>query len=160
MAAPPVSIVVAEPTPVAVVIVQTTFAQLPQEMRRCLDLVHAAAGSGAIRPRGHAVAIYRRLGAGGTVEASIGMQVAAPFEAVGEVRCRHTPAGRAATLTHVGPYDGLAATHTDILEWATDAGAELAGVSWEVYGDWEEDPAKRVTEVYHLLDIEPSVVDY
>jgi hypothetical protein len=26
-----------------------------------------------------------------------------------------------------------------------------AGTSWDVYGDWEEDPAKRRTDVYFLL---------
>jgi Metal binding domain of Ada len=35
------------------------------------------------------------------------------------------------------------------------AGRQRAGTSWEVYGDWEEDPAKRRTDVYFLL--EPSV---
>ena len=29
-------------------------------------------------------------------------------------------------------------------------GPRLAGVSWEVYGDWDDDPAKRRTDIYHL----------
>ena len=28
---------------------------------------------------------------------------------------------------------------------------EPAGVNWEVYGDWDDDPAKRRTDVYFLL---------
>ena len=27
----------------------------------------------------------------------------------------------------------------------------LAGPCWEVYGDWHDDPAKRRTDMYHLL---------
>ncbi len=35
--------------------------------------------------------------------------------------------------------------------WCRDHGRSPAGVTWEVYGDWEEEPAKRRTDVYLLL---------
>ncbi len=35
--------------------------------------------------------------------------------------------------------------------WCREAGRRPAGVNWEVYGDWDEDPAKRRTDVYCLL---------
>ena len=30
--------------------------------------------------------------------------------------------------------------------------ARLAGVSWEVYGDWADDPGQRRTDIYFLLE--------
>jgi hypothetical protein len=30
-------------------------------------------------------------------------------------------------------------------------GRAQAGVNWEVYGDWDDDPAKRRTDVHALL---------
>lgn len=36
-------------------------------------------------------------------------------------------------------------------QWCARNGREPAGVNWEIYGDWEDDPAKRRTDVYFLL---------
>lgn len=150
---PPVNIVVAEPSPVAVVVVRTTLAALPEELRRGFDEVGAAASRGEIPAPGHRVAIYRRLGAPDALEVAIGTQVATAFADVGAFRCQKTPAGRAATVTHTGDRAGLPTAHNAILEWADEVGVALAGVSWEVYGP-------DAVEVFHLLDIEPSVIDY
>ena len=32
------------------------------------------------------------------------------------------------------------------------AHGRLARVNWEVYGDWDDDPAKRRTDIYFLLE--------
>ena len=39
--------------------------------------------------------------------------------------------------------------------WCTSAGRGPAGVNWEVYGDWDDDPARRRTDVYFLLEPAP-----
>jgi hypothetical protein len=36
--------------------------------------------------------------------------------------------------------------------WCRDNGRHPAGANWEVYGDWDEDPANVRTDVYMLLD--------
>ena len=38
-----------------------------------------------------------------------------------------------------------------LTQWCADSKRRTAGVSWEVYGDWEDDPAKRRTDIYFLL---------
>lgn len=154
-----VSVVVSDPLPAAVVVVRTTLTGLAQEQFRCLRIVRAAAERGAFRDTGRRVTILRKLGADGTIEASIGICAEQSFPSSGELRCVRTPTGRAATATHEGPPDGLAAAHTAVLEWARDQGAELAGVSWEIT-EPGGDANRRRTHVYHLLDIEPSVVPY
>lgn len=150
---PAVNIVLAEPSPFAAVVIRTTFADLPGELQSCYDRVQAAIDRGDVTPAGHRIAVFRRLGPPGTVEASIGVQVAAPFEDMGGLRCLNTPAGRAATAQHDGGPQGLASARTAILEWADEVGVALTRVSWEIYQSGSAD-------VYHLLDIEPSVVDY
>lgn len=155
----PVNIVIAEPSPIGAIVIRTTFADLPTEKQRCHDQVNAAIERGELTPAGPLVAVYRQLGARGSVEASIGVQVGAPFADMGALRCLHTPAGRAATVHFEGPASGLPAAHTAILEWADEAGAALTGVSWETFGPTGPD-GSAPTDVYHLLDIEPSVIDY
>jgi effector-binding domain-containing protein len=62
-----------------------------------------------------------------------------------------TPAGRVARTIHAGAYAGLPRAHAVVLEWCRERDLKLAGRSWEVYGDWYDDPAKLQTEVLHLL---------
>lgn len=81
----------------------------------------------------------------------VGVQVAGSFEGNGELVCSSTPQGRAATTLHTGPYDRLGQAHTAIMDWAKKQGQPLTGLSWEVYGDWQEDSNKLTTEVFYLL---------
>jgi effector-binding domain-containing protein len=85
------------------------------------------------------------------MKADFGVEVTREFPAFGEVRPVRTPGGEAAVVRHVGPYNGLAEAHSAIHEWANESGRTLAGTSWEIYGDWNEDPAKLETLVMYLL---------
>jgi effector-binding domain-containing protein len=62
-----------------------------------------------------------------------------------------TQAGRVATPLHVGPYDRLSEAHVAIQKWCAENGYVPAGVDWDVYGDWNDDPAKLETRVFYLL---------
>lgn len=103
--------------------------------------------------RGHNVFVYRPR-SGGTVELGCGFQVAGPFEPVGEIVCDALPGGRAAHAVHIGPYHELKRTWDPLLAAIRAAGFPTDGVQWEVYGDWDEDPARLRTDVYVML---PSV---
>ena len=61
------------------------------------------------------------------------------------------PAGPAACLRHVGPYEGLPSAHQIIHSWMHQRGWREVGLNYEVYGDWTADPAERVTDVVYLL---------
>jgi effector-binding domain-containing protein len=41
--------------------------------------------------------------------------------------------------------------HAAIHQWVRENGRKLAGPSWEVYGDWSDDPAKLRTDIFCLL---------
>jgi effector-binding domain-containing protein len=100
----------------------------------------------------HNVFIYHPAAeCAGAMDIDFGVEVAQPFPAEGEVRCVTMPAGRAATMLHVGPYDRLVETHTEVQRWCAANGHPLAGVSWEIYGHWNDDPSKLETRVGYLL---------
>lgn len=85
------------------------------------------------------------------MKADFGVEVMREFAESGQVRPVRTPSGEAAVARHVGSYDGLAEAHSAIHEWASESGRALAGTSWEIYGDWNDDPAKLETLVMYLL---------
>ena len=147
---PLVSVVRLEPTFIAAVRHRTTFAALPREIRSYFDVVYAAVRDGAVKPSGHNVAIYRNASEHG-VDVECGVRVATKFADMGPIECRELPRGEAATTAHWGPYERLAEAHDRIAAWAAENGRALAGVVWEIYGDWHDDPARVRTDVYHLL---------
>jgi hypothetical protein len=135
--------------PMAAVVGPVERADLASEIYRRLDLVWAFLRESDLTP-GHNVVLY--LGPPPPVggwEVEIGVQVDRPFADADPVRCRATPAGRVATATWTGPYDQV--PHDDLFAWCRDQGLEHSGVTWEVYGDWHEDPAQLQTELVHLL---------
>jgi effector-binding domain-containing protein len=75
--------------------------------------------------------------------------VSRSFEPVGEVVPAALPAGRAAHLLLVGPYDGLPAAWQKLFAWCAEQRLQLAGVNWEIYAD--DDPAQLETSLYALL---------
>jgi effector-binding domain-containing protein len=85
------------------------------------------------------------------MDIDFGVQVIRPFEGEGEVICTETPAGEVAMTTHVGSYENLIAAHAAIHSWRGASGRTFGGWSWEVYGDWTDDPTKLETQVIYLL---------
>jgi hypothetical protein len=63
-----------------------------------------------------------------------------------------TPSGEVATTARYSEYSDMASAYAALERWCTEAGRRPARVNWEVYGDWDEDPAKRRTDVYLLLE--------
>jgi len=52
---------------------------------------------------------------------------------------------------HVGAYDRLKEAHDAIHAWRKANNRVFAGKSWEIYGDWSDDPSKLETTVRYLL---------
>ena len=85
------------------------------------------------------------------MDIDFGVQVVRGFEGEGEVICTETPAGEVVMTTHVGGYEKLAAAHDAIHSWRAANGREFGGYSWEIYGDWTDDPARLETQIVYLL---------
>jgi effector-binding domain-containing protein len=105
-----------------------------------------------LRTGGHNCFLYHHAaGRDAPMDVDFGVQVARPFTGEGEVTCCETPAGEVVTTTHVGSYDRLGAAHDAIHAWRAATGRAFGGCSWEIYGDWSDDPAKLETRVVYLL---------
>ena len=106
--------------------------------------------AGLPRPGRH-LALY--LDEQGSVE--VGAEVSEPFTGNERIHCSQLPGGRVVTTVHFGPYQHLSNAHAAICEWCARNGHRCSGVSWEIYGHWEEnwntDSSKIRTDVFYLL---------
>jgi effector-binding domain-containing protein len=112
----------------------------------CGEVWAFARSAGLPRPGRH-LALYLDC----VMNIECGAEVFQPFTGNDRVICSSTPAGTVATTAHWGPYDRLGDAHKAILQCCADHGHELAGPSWEVYGHWDDDPAKLRTDIFYLL---------
>ena len=133
----------------AVIRARVRMSDIPGAIMPMVDRVWAFIRGAGLTGHGHNVWLYRSADQG-EVDVEIGVQLAPPFDGEDDVVPSQTPAGLAAHTVHYGAYDRLPQVHATLLAWCAEQGHELTGLSWEVYGDWAEDPAKRRTDVYHL----------
>jgi effector-binding domain-containing protein len=141
----------AEPRGLAAVRVETTQQRLGADIISLLDLVWPALREQSVRT-GHNVVVYHPGGGDGTFTIEAGVEALTAFEDRGRVRHVSTPSGEVATTAHYGEYSEMGPAYAALEQWCRDHGRERAGVNWEVYGDWDDDPAKRRTDVYFLLE--------
>jgi effector-binding domain-containing protein len=126
--------------------------QVGQAWKPALDQVWAALrADGTLQP-GHNFFLYHHPGRrGAPMDVDFGVTVSRGFEPRGNVRCIETPTGEIAWTLHVGPYAGMPAAHEAIHAWCAANGRRTGSASWEIYGDWNEDPAKLETTICYLL---------
>jgi effector-binding domain-containing protein len=55
----------------------------------------------------------------------------------------------AVTTVHIGPYEELRTSHHAVVEWSRRNGHQLTGTCWEIYGDWNDDPTRLRTDIFH-----------
>ena len=110
-----------------------------------------------VRQTGHNVILYgdeagkALLCTDEGVPIEVGVQVATPFESQGRVVWSVIPGGTVATTVHLGPYQKLPEAHTAVRTWCAEHGHALSGPTWEIYGDWTDNPAELRTDVFYLL---------
>lgn len=141
------------PQPLAAVRRQAFIRDIGRIWKPALDLVwEFLRRHEGLRTDGHNCFLYRQPAhRDAAMDIDFGVQVIRPFEGEGEVICTQTPAGEVAMTTHVGSYDKLSAAHNAIHSWRAATGRPFGGYSWEIYGDWTDDPTKLETQVIYLL---------
>ncbi|MCX7063563.1 MAG: hypothetical protein NT024_03125 [Proteobacteria bacterium] len=125
-------------------------AAIPALFPGMLDTVDKWLRDSGVAATGDNYALYDRFSPDG-MRVRIGFPVAARFNDTEAVKCAALAPGRAAHVRHTGPYSGLPAAHSALNAWCTQQAHQLAGVSWEVYGDWCDDQSKLVTDLYFRL---------
>ena len=146
-----VSLRAIEPTPIAVARRSVTQSEIPAVMIPALDAVWAFV-RGRELETGHNVAVYDAGdGSDAGFTAWFGVQVAAAFDGDCSIDCAAMPNGVTAVATHIGLYNRLGETHRAVRAWCQEHGHALSGTSWEIYGDWTDDPTKLETTIGYLL---------
>src|SRR5262249_16237318 len=130
-----------------------TIGQIAAAWRPALDQVWAFLRAHPdLREDGHNIFLYHHPAKRtDPMDIDFGVEVVREFAMSGEVRPVTTPAGEVATAVHGGPYGRLGDTHDAIQAWAAAHHRAFAATSWEMYGDWEKDPARLETKVMYLL---------
>ena len=102
--------------------------------------------------RGHNVFLYHHpADRASPMDVDFGVELLDDVQPPAGLHVVTTPAGQAAVAIHRGPYEGLKRTHDAVHAWAAANGRSFAGTSWEVYGDWTDDPATLEVTVAYLL---------
>jgi effector-binding domain-containing protein len=139
-----------KPTTTAVIRSRVPAQELAQFVPAACGEVWSFIRSAGLRRPGRHVALYLN---DGFVE--VGAEVSGPFTGNERVHCSQLPGGIVATTVHFGPYGNLGDAHTAVREWCAGHGRRSSGISWEIYGHWEDswnrDPSKIRTDVFHLL---------
>jgi effector-binding domain-containing protein len=132
---------------------EVAVGRVREAWRPALDQVWAFLRSQpGLRTDGHNIFVYQHPARDGDpMHADFGVEVTREFAGSGEVRPVRTPSGEAAVVRLLGSYDGLPQAHGAIHAWAKESGRALAGTSWEIYGDWNDDATKLETLVLYLL---------
>ncbi len=79
-----------------------------------------------------------------------GFPTASPVEPDGMVVAGDLPGGPAVSAVHVGPYDTMEQTYTELQAWMGDRGLRPAPHMWEIYlsdPDTEPDPSLWRTQI-------------
>jgi effector-binding domain-containing protein len=103
-----------------------------------------------LRTDGHNLFLYQH-GAGSVPTVDFGVQVTRSFDGDGDVQCVATPAGRVASTVHRGSYARLGDAHAALAAWCERSGRAVGAASWEIYGDWSDDPARLETTVVYQV---------
>lgn len=143
-------IVSVEPVTLAVTEAFTKQSEIPARIRGLLDIVYGWRRESGVDQTGHNYAIYDQFSADG-MRMRVGFPVSQHFPDTAQVHCVEFEGGRAAHITHRGPYSELAAAHQQLNEWCAQRSLKRAGESWEVYGDWNEDESQLETDIYIRL---------
>jgi effector-binding domain-containing protein len=143
-------IVNVQPVTLAVVEAQTKQSEVPSRMAGMFDIVYAWLRESGLDQIGNNYALYDRFTPQG-MRMQIGLPVSKPFTNGEQVKCVELPGGRAAHVTHTGPYGGIPGAFEQLNAWCAWQPLALAGASWEVYGDWQKDESKLVTDIYFRL---------
>ncbi len=138
------------PVILAVAECQTKRSEIPARIPRLFDVVYAWLPGSGVTQAGHNYVVYDAFTSDG-MRMQVGFPVSKRFTSGAQVRCVELAGGRAAHTTHVGPYSGISATTDALNAWCAQQALPLAGVGWEVYGDWNDDASQLVTDIYFRL---------
>jgi effector-binding domain-containing protein len=145
-----VTVKTVDPTPTAVVMAATTWAEFPMVWGPMLDKVWSFMRGDApegLNKQGHNIMLYKD----DVPNVEVGVEVSGSFDPVGDVVPSALPGGLVATATHAGPIGRISDTHAAVSGWSKANGYRLAGLRWEIYGDPDHSTGDFDVEVFWSL---------
>ena len=136
--------------PIVAIRAKTTMDKIAQTMGTLFGEVHGYIQQSGQAPAGMPFAIYHAMD-GNDVDLECGLPVASPLDGTDRIRAGELPCGKAATVTHTGPYDQLRHTWEALTAWMKSEGLQPAGAPWEVYvtdPGAEPDSSKWRTDIF------------
>ena len=119
-------------------------------IRGMFDITYSWLRTADVRQVGHNYALYDEC-TDHTLRVRVGFPVAGPFRETDLVKGIELAPGRVARATHIGPYGLLHLTYRVLTDWCLRERLPLSSESWEIYGDWSDDPSKLKTDLYLRL---------
>jgi effector-binding domain-containing protein len=124
-----------------------TRANLGPTIIRLLDQVWPVLRAQGLRTD-HNIVVYH----GGLHDIEAGVEVVGGQLAETDVvKQARTPAGLVATVSHFGDYAAVGAAYAALERHCQEHKLARTPISWEVYGDWSDNPAEQRMDVYWLL---------
>lgn len=147
-----ITVEVAQPMTLAAVRAMVPVSGIAAAWKPALDKVWEFLRGRHVPNAGLNVFLYRHPEqAGEPMDIDFGVQVLGRFAGEGEVRCVETPGGTVVQTVHVGPYSRLPEAHAALHAWCKANGRAIGASSWEIYGHWNNDPAKLETTIRYLM---------
>ena len=87
------------------------------------------------------------------LDIEIGIPVSKKLSDKDAIKASEIPAGKYATVLHIGPFSEMESTYNVLTEWVTKNGYEATGVAYELYiNDPKETPIEELkTQILFLL---------
>lgn len=143
-------IVTVEPVILALTQAELLRSEISVRIRGMYDITYSWLRSADVRQVGKNYAFYDEC-TNQNLRVRVGFPVSGLFLDTELVKCIELSAGRAAHVTHVGSYGNLAVTYRVLTDWCLRERLPLSGESWEIYGDWNDEPSKLKTDLYLRL---------
>jgi effector-binding domain-containing protein len=147
-----VTVETASPLTLAAVRDTVAISGIARAWKPALDKVWAFLRTNQVPNAGINVFLYRHPESmDNPMDIDFGVEVLNRFEDDGDIQCVETPSGHVAQTVHIGLYDRLSGAHAAIHAWCKANQRRIGGYSWEIYGHWNNDPAKLETTIRYLL---------
>ncbi len=129
-------------------------AQIGQKIGQIFGELMAYFGKSKVMLTGPPFAVYHSFDNEKT-DMEVGFPVAEPQKGEGRVRPSMLPGGKVVTATHIGPYEKLVETYTEMQKWMDAKGLKPKKVMWERYmngPDTVKDPSGYITQLFWPIE--------
>lgn len=148
-----ISLVDLSPQPTAAIRYQASMDKMGEGMGEVFGKLMQYLQTHNLQPAGMPYSTYPAMEPDeqGNWQVISGIPVTGPIQPEGDIMSFELPGGRAATITHIGPYEKLEQSYRTLGQWVEEHELTPAGAMWEVYltdPSSEPDQAKWRTDIF------------